>query len=108
MKRIEGAFSLAVANMSRTRLAPTPTNIWMNSEPLMREEGHAGLAGHGPGQQRLAGARRAHQQDALGHAAAQPLELGGVLEELDDLLQLALDAFQAGHVVEGDRRSPCS
>ena len=67
------------------------------------EEGHARLAGHGPAQQRLAGARRAHQQHALGHAAAQALELGRVLEELDDLLQLVLDALQAGHVVEGDR-----
>ena len=51
-----------------------------------REERHAGLAGHGPAQQRLARARRAHQQNALGHAAAEPLELLRVLEELDDLL----------------------
>ncbi len=35
MKRMQGAFSLAVLNMSRTRLAPTPTNIWINSDPLM-------------------------------------------------------------------------
>ena len=68
-----------------------------------REEGHAGLAGHGAAQQRLARARRAHQQNALGHAGAEPLELGRIPEELDDLLQLVLDAFQAGHVVEGDR-----
>ena len=33
MNRMQGLFSLAVLNMSRTRLAPTPTNIWMNSEP---------------------------------------------------------------------------
>ncbi len=68
-----------------------------------REERHAGLAGHGPGQQRLAGARRAHQQDALGHAAAEALELFRVLQELDDFLQIVLDAFQAGHVGERDR-----
>ena len=66
-------------------------------------EGDARLAGHGPAQQGLARARRAHQQDSLGHAAAQPLEFLRVLEELDDLFQLAFDAFQAGHVVEGDR-----
>ncbi len=66
-------------------------------------EGHAGLAGHGAGQQRLAGPRRAHQQHPPGHAAAKPLELLRVLEELDDLLQLALHALQAGHVVEGHR-----
>ena len=103
MNRIEGDASLAVLNMSRTRLAPTPTNIWMNSDAADREERHAGLAGHGPGQQRLAGARRAHQQDALGHAAAQALELFGVLQELDDLLQVVLHAFQAGHVGERHR-----
>ncbi len=30
---------MAVLNMSRTRLAPTPTNIWMNSEPLIEKNG---------------------------------------------------------------------
>ena len=39
MKRMAGAFSLAVLNRSRTRPAPTPTNIWMNSEPLMEKKG---------------------------------------------------------------------
>ncbi len=50
-----------------------------------REEGHVGLAGDGAREQRLAGARRAHQQHALGDLAAQLLELLRVLEELDDL-----------------------
>ena len=70
--------------MSRTRLAPTPTNIWMNSEPLMREERHARLAGDGAGQQRLAGAGRADQQHALGNLGAEALELLRGLQELDD------------------------
>ena len=39
MNRIEGEASLAVLNMSRTRLAPTPTNIWMNSEPEIEKNG---------------------------------------------------------------------
>src|SRR5438445_9330972 len=39
MNSRQGALSLAVLNMSRTRLAPTPTNIWMNSEPLMLKNG---------------------------------------------------------------------
>ena len=55
-----------------------------------REERHVGLAGHGPRQQRLAGARRAHQQHALGDPAAELLELLRLLQELDDLLQLFL------------------
>ena len=36
---MQGEFSFAVRNMSRTRLAPTPTNIWMNSEPLIEKNG---------------------------------------------------------------------
>ena len=39
MNRMQGLFSLAVLNMSRTRLAPTPTNIWMNSEPEIEKKG---------------------------------------------------------------------
>ena len=42
------------------------------------EERHAGLAGDGARQQRLAGARRADQQHALGDAAA---ELGELLRD---------------------------
>ena len=34
-----GAFFLALAKRSRTRLAPTPTNISTNSEPLMLKNG---------------------------------------------------------------------
>ncbi len=69
-----------------------------------REERHAGLARDGLGQQRLAGARRADQQHALGDAGAQGDELLRLLEELDHLLQLLLGLFHAGHVGEGDRR----
>ena len=66
------------------------------------EEGHVGLAGHGPGQQGLARARGADEQDALGNAAAELLELLRLLEEVDDLVQLLLGLLDAGHVLEGD------
>ena len=66
------------------------------------EEGHAGLAGHGAGQQRLARARRPDQQDALGNLGPQGGIAAGVLEEVDDFLQLVLGLVAAGHVVEGD------
>ena len=65
-----------------------------------REERHVGLAGDGAGEQGLAGSRRAHQQHALGDAAAELLELLGLLEELDDLLQLLLGLLDAGDVLE--------
>ena len=66
------------------------------------EERHVGLAGHGLGQQRLAGAGRADEQDALGDAAAEALVLVGGLEEIDDLAQLGDGLVDAGHVLEGD------
>ena len=65
-----------------------------------REERHVGLAGDGARQQRLAGARRAHQQDALRNAAAQLLEFLGLAQEVDDFLQLVLRLVDAGDVLE--------
>ena len=67
------------------------------------EERHAGLARNGLGHQRLARARGADQQHALGDASPQRDELLRFLEELDDLLQLFLRFLDARHVREGDR-----
>ena len=39
MKTMHGALRFAWSNRSRTRLAPTPTNISTNSEPLMLKNG---------------------------------------------------------------------
>ena len=39
MKMIQGDFSLAWRKTSRTRLAPTPTNISTKSEPLIEKKG---------------------------------------------------------------------
>src|SRR4029450_3064317 len=39
MKMMQGAFFLAWSNMSRTRDAPTPTNISTKSEPEMVKKG---------------------------------------------------------------------
>ncbi len=69
-----------------------------------REERHAGLAGDGAGQQRLAGAGRAEEQHALRDLGAHGLELGRRLEELLDLLQLLDGLVGAGDVGEGDLR----
>ena len=69
-----------------------------------REEADARLTGDGPGEERLAGARRTHQEHALGHARADLLEPLGHLEEVDDLLDLLLHALVAGDVGEGRGR----
>ena len=69
-----------------------------------REEGDAGLAGDGAGEQRLAGAGRPVEQDALGDPGAERLELLRVLEELLDLVQLLHRLVDPGDVAEGDLR----
>jgi hypothetical protein len=66
-----------------------------------RVERHAGLAGDGPGEQRLAGTGLAVEQHALGDLRADRLELGGLGEELLDLLQLLDRLVRAGDVGEG-------
>ena len=69
-----------------------------------REERHAGLTGDGASEQRLTGAWRAVEQDALRDPRAQRLELLGVLEELLDLVQFLDGLVGAGDVAEGDLR----
>src|SRR5690606_4976590 len=66
-------------------------------------ERHAGLAGHGARQQRLAGAGLADQQYALGDLGADAQVLLRVLQEVDDLDELLLRLLVAGDVVEGRR-----
>src|SRR5690606_25438985 len=53
-------------------------------------------------QQRLAGPRGAHQQNALRDPATELLELLRFLEEFDDFLELFLRLVDAGNVLEGD------
>ena len=65
-----------------------------------REERHAGLARDGTRHQRLAGAGRPDEQNATRDARAEGIELLGVLEELDDFLELGLGLVDAGHVGE--------
>jgi hypothetical protein len=66
------------------------------------EEGHPSLAGYCAGEQGLAGARSAVQQDALGDLGADGLELGRLGQELLDLLQLFDGLLSAGDIGEGD------
>ena len=66
------------------------------------EEGNVGFAGDCAGEEGLAGARRSDEEDALGDAAAEALELLRFAEELDDLFELFLGFVNAGDVLEGD------
>ena len=69
-----------------------------------REERDAGLARDRAGEQRLAGAGRADEQHAARDAPAELAVLLRVLQEVDDLDQLALGLLDAGHVLEGHAR----
>ena len=102
MNRMHGAFSLAVLNMSRTRLAPTPTNIWMNSQPLMEKNGTPASPATARASSVLPVPGGPISSTPLGTRAPEPRELLRLLEELDDLLQLALGVLHAGHVLERD------
>ena len=64
------------------------------------EERHPAFAGHGLGEQGLAGARRSDQQNAAGHPAADRGEPSRFLEEFDDLFEFLLGLVHAGDVVE--------
>ncbi len=67
-----------------------------------REERNSGLARHRSRQQGLAGPGRAVKQDALGQFSAQCLVLLGILQVIDNIPQLVLGLFAAGHVLESD------
>mmetsp|Transcript_73819 Transcript_73819/g.190511 ORF Transcript_73819/g.190511 Transcript_73819/m.190511 type:complete len:444 (-) Transcript_73819:732-2063(-) len=64
------------------------------------EEGHASLAGDGPREERLAGARWAGHQHALRQLRTQAREAVRILKVQDDFLQLVLHLINALHVVE--------
>ena len=102
MKMMQGAWRLALLEQVAHPARADADEHLDEVRAGHREERPPGLAGHRLGEQRLAGARRAHQQRALGQPAAEPGELLRVLEELDDLLQLDLGLVGAGHVGEGD------
>ena len=102
MKMIAGAASFACWNRSRTREAPTPTNISTNSEAEIEKNGTLRLARERAREQRLASAGRAGQQHAARDPAPQPAVLVRLLEEVDDLGQLRLGLVDPSDVVEVD------
>src|SRR5579862_1199821 len=100
---MQGAASFASLNRSRTRLAPTPTNISTKSEPEI-EKNATPASPATAREQRLAGAGRPVEEHALGDAGAERLEAPRVGEELLDLMQLLNRLVDAGHVPETDLR----
>src|SRR6266487_6474540 len=124
MKMMHGACALPCSNRSRTREAPTPTNISTKSDPDIEKNGRpaspaTALAssvfpvpggptskaplGSRPERGRRCSPRRSRARRAASspfRAAAQPLELLGVLQEVDDLFELLLRFVRARDVGE--------
>jgi hypothetical protein len=99
MKMMQGAFFLACSNMSRTRAAPTPTNISTKSEPEIEKNGT--LAS--PAMARASSVLPVPggpKQHAARNAPAEALELLRVAQELDDLFEVFLGFVDAGDVLE--------
>ena len=101
MKMMQGAFcARLLEQVAHARGADADEHL-DELRAVDREERHAGLAGDGARQQRLAGAGRPDQQHALGHAGAEPAVALRVLQKGDDLLQLVLGLVDPGDVGEG-------
>ena len=102
MKMIAGATFRASANSSRTRLAPTPTIISMNSEALALKKGTFASPAVARASSVLPVPGAPDQQHALGRAGAEAPILFRILQEVDDLVDLRLHLVDAGDIVERD------
>ena len=101
---MQGEFFLAWSNRSRTRLAPTPTNISTNSEPEIEKKGTPASPATALLRRVLPVPGGPTSRHALGDARAEGHELLGVLQELDDLGQLLFGLLDPGDVGERDGR----
>ena len=104
MKMIAGAFLRAVSKSLRMREAPRPGEHLDEGGRALRVEARARLVGDRLREQRLAGAGRPVEEEALRDARAEPREPLRVAEEVDDLLELGLRVLDAGDVRERHRR----
>jgi hypothetical protein len=101
MKMMQGAFLGLLEEVAHAACADAHEHL-DEVRAGYREERHARLAGHGLGKQRLARARRAHEQHAVRDLGAHLLVALGLAQEVANLLQLLHGLVDAGHVGELD------
>ena len=101
MKMMHGAFCARLLEQVAHPRGADPDEHLDEFRAVDREERHAGLAGDGARQQRLAGAGRADQQHAFRDPPAEPAVALRVLQKRDDLLQFGLGLVDPGDIVEG-------
>ena len=99
-KMIAGACLRAVWNRSRTRAAPTPTNISMKSEPVTETNGTPASPATARAMRVLPVPGGPTSSTPFGMRAPICLNLAGILQEVDDLGDLRLHRPVAGDVVE--------
>ena len=97
-----GAFCLACSKRSRTRVAPTPTNISTKSEPEMLKKGTPASPATARASSVLPVPGGPYSSTPLGMRAPSCWNFFGFSQELLDLLQLLDRLVDAGHVLEGD------
>ena len=100
MKMMHGALARACSKRSRTRAAPTPTNISTNSLPLMEKKGTAASPATARARSVLPVPGGPTRSTPFGIRAPSRRVLRRVLEELHHLVQLGLGLVHAGHVGE--------
>ena len=98
MKMMQGAILLASLNRSRTRLAPTPTNISTKSEPEMEKKGTLASPATALASRVLPVPGGPTSSAPLGSLAPISVYFCGIVEEVDDLLQGFLGLVLAGHI----------
>ena len=98
---MHGELRFAWSNRSRTRLAPTPTNISTNSEPEIEKNGTPASPATARARSVLPVPGGPDEEDAARDARAEGVELLGELQELDDFLELGLGLVDARDVGEG-------
>src|SRR5215470_15152514 len=70
--------------------------------PADRKERHIRFTRNRAGKKSFSGTRRPNQQNAFGDSAAQFLKLLGLLQKIDDFLQLFLRFFDARNIFKCD------
>ena len=102
MKMMAGATLRASAKSSRTRLAPTPTIISMNSEALALKNGTLASPAVARASSVLPVPGAPASSTPFGARAPSRRYFCGIVQEVDDLVDLVLHLVDAGHIVEGD------
>ena len=102
MNTIAGTTAKASTNRSRTLLAPTPTNVSMNSDAEIEKNGTAASPATARASSVLPVPGRPDRSTPFGTVAPRRVYTLRVAQEVDDLDELLLGLVDAGHVLERD------